>query len=504
MEKNQTLFNKNILERILNSLEVYKDKEAFYIEEKFYTYEDLSTCIKKVKNRLEEISDTHIALVANDDLETYASIIALWLEGKCYIPLNPNQPIERCLSIVEQVGTKYIFDSSEVSRYKDQIIIGTKHLDAADNIKLKSNDDISDDALAYILFTSGSTGIPKGVPISRKNLASFVDAFWSLGYELSEKDHCLQMFDLTFDLSVQSYLIPMLVGATTYTVSPARIKYEAVFELIDEHELTFTLMVPSVIHHLMPYLDEIYAPSIKYALFAGEALLENEVEKWSKCIPNARIDNVYGPTENTIYCTCYTYNRDSVNKSVGGVLSIGKPMPETSCIIVDENNKLLQIGEKGELCLSGIQLTEGYWENPEKNREAFFVKDDQIFYHTGDICSIDSDNDIMYYGRCDSQVKIQGYRIELGEIEYHANIVLNKAISVAVVISDNDSQVITLCIESESKITEKVLNYLKGKVPSYMIPHSVYYFKQFPLNVNGKIDRRKLKEVIELNVKENH
>lgn len=502
MKKSHTLFNDNVLKKIIYNLDKYKDKEAFFIKEKFYTYEDLDISIRRIKKELENIPDVHIGLVANDDLETYASIIALWMEGKCYIPLHPNQPIERCLNIIEQVGTNYILDSSEVSRYKDQKTIGTKYLSAAENIELSLNNNISDEALAYILFTSGSTGVPKGVPISRKNLAGFVDSFWTLGYELTEKDHCLQMFDLTFDLSVQSYLIPLLVGATTYTVSPARIKYEAVFELIDEHELTFTMMVPSVIHHLIPYLDEINAPSIRYALFAGEALLEDEVQKWSKCIPNARIDNVYGPTENTIYCTCYTYKRDAVNKSTGGVLSIGKPMQGTSFIVIDENGNLLDTGQKGELCLSGIQLTNGYWNNPEKDKEAFFVENDQIFYRTGDICSIDSDNDIMYYGRCDSQVKIQGYRIELGEIEYHTNCILDNAISAAIVNTNKDKTVITLCVESENETTDKITNHLKTKVPEYMLPHSIHYFKQFPLNGNGKIDRKKLKEIVESNSNE--
>lgn len=488
-------FDQSVLEPLINSIITFSDRTSFFIAEESHSYKDLGKAIDKIRKALKPIKDKYIALVANDDLETYASILALWLEGKCYIPLHPHQPADRNENILKQVGIKYILDSNNTDKFTDNVVINTANLKIDTEIDLSIRKDISDNELLYILFTSGSTGTPKGVPISRKNVAAFVDSFWALGYQLNESDHCLQMFDLTFDLSVQSYLIPLLVGASVYTVATNRIKYEAVFELIDEHELTFMLMVPSVIHYLQPYLDEIFAPTVKYSLFCGEALLLSEVDRWSRCVPNAKIVNVYGPTENTIYCTYYDYLRGVPNKAIGGVVSIGKDMKGNASIIVDENNNSLTTGQKGELCLSGDQLTEGYWHDEEKNKLAFFEKDNIRYYRTGDICSIDANGDYLYHGRLDSQVKIQGYRIELGEIEHIANSVLDGIKSVAVVVNETTNPQIVLCVESENEKPD-LIGLMKTKLPPYMIPSSIKYFALFPLNSNGKTDRKKLKTMV--------
>ena len=239
---------------------------------------------------------------------------------------------------------------------------------------------------------------------------------------------------------------------------------------------------------------------MKYSLFCGEALPLDETEDWSKSLPNARIDNVYGPTENTIYCTACTYNRNGTNKESNGVMSIGKAMEGTQTIIIDENRNIVPVGEKGELCLAGVQLTPGYWQNPEKNAEAFFEKDGTRFYRTGDLCAMDADGDILYHGRIDFQVKIQGYRIELGEIEHHAREFLAGANAVAVAFTNQaGSAEIALCIEDDKKDSASLLNYLKSKIPGYMIPSIIVYEAQFPLNVNGKIDRKALTKLAENN-----
>ena len=492
-------FKDLVLYPVLNSISRFKERNAFYINGTFYTYNDLGKCISKIRSAIRNIPENNIALVANDDLETYASIWALWLEGKCYVPLHPEQPLERCQDIINQVDMHYILDSSDETRYNSGIVIMSQSLIYKGD-DLEYEDKYSDENLAYILFTSGSTGKPKGVTLCRRNIAGFIEAFWALGYELDENDHCLQMFDLTFDLSVQSYIVPLLVGACAYTVPPTKLKYGAIFELIDEHALTFALMVPSIIHYLRPYMDEINAPSMKYSLFCGEALPLDETEDWSKSLPNARIDNVYGPTENTIYCTACTYNRNGTNKESNGVMSIGKAMEGTQTIIIDENRNIVPVGEKGELCLAGVQLTPGYWQNPEKNAEAFFEKDGTRFYRTGDLCAMDADGDILYHGRIDFQVKIQGYRIELGEIEHHAREFLAGANAVAVAFTNQaGSAEIALCIEDDKKDSASLLNYLKSKIPGYMIPSIIVYEPQFPLNVNGKIDRKALTKLAENN-----
>ena len=486
-------FSKNIIAPLLHSLTAFKENNAFFIEDKYYTYDDLSRCISRIRQAIRPLTSRYIGLVANNDLDTYASIFALWLEGKCYVPLHPFQPLERCLDIISQVEMDVILDSSETTRYVDGTIIMTRNLkfDGYDITEYKEYPDTDD---AYLLFTSGSTGRPKGVPLMRGNLSAFVDAFFALGYQLDSNDRCLQMFDLTFDLSVQSYLIPMLVGACAYTVPSNSVKYMKVFELLDDHRLTFALMVPSIIHYMRPYMEEITIEEMRYSIFCGEALLLDDTQAWSRSVPNAQIDNLYGPTECTIYCTVYHFVPDALNKSVSGALCIGKAMKYTHCMIVNDKNEEVPSGEQGELCLSGEQLTKGYWNNPQKNAEAFFERDGIRYYRTGDLCTVDDDGDILYYGRIDFQVKIQGYRVELGEIEEHSRVFMGGKVNAVAVVSKDvtGNDVLSLCIESETVDTAPLIEHLKTKLPSYMIPASVCCIQRFPLNANGKIDRKQL------------
>lgn len=488
------LFLSEILYPILQSLE--SKKNAFCIKKTFYSYKQLKQCVLNIRESIRTFNDElpFVGVVVNDDIETYASILALWLEGKAYVPLHESMPIERCEEIVQQVGISYILNSSEFpTRYKNFQVIATSNLTKVAN-KALSPITVEDSNIGYILFTSGSTGKPKGVPITRANIASFVSAFWNLGYKVDETDRFLQAFDLTFDLSVMSYLIPLLRGACIYTVPHDLIKYSYIAELLEDEKITFALMVPSTIRYLRPYFDEISLPYLKYSLFCGEALPLDITQEWSKCTPNAIIYNVYGPTENTIFCSCYRYSRKGNNKHNNGSLSIGKPMLGGVMEIFNEVDKIASIGESGELCLAGVQLTLGYWNDPMKNSEAFFYHNGTLYYKSGDICTKDQDGDFLYIGRIDSQIKIQGFRVELGEIEYHANQSLFGKNTVAIgYLNRFGTNEIALFIEDCEKSTVDLEQYLHSKLPPYMIPSCYHFVCKFPLNINGKIDRKKLK-----------
>lgn len=484
---------------LAESIKTHEGRNAFYINDVSFTYQDLALTISKIRKSIQSKTtknEKHIGLIINDDIETYAAIVALWFEGKAYIPINPESPKDRNYKIIHQAALATIIDSSEKPAYPEfNLIESTKLEESGINLIPEI---VSGNELAYIFFTSGTTGEPKGVPITRANVSGFISAFWKLGFDIDENDRVLQMFELTFDLSVMSYLVPLLKGSCVYTIPKGKIKYNYIFELMDEHNLTVALMVPSILHYLRPYFDEIQSPTMKYSMFCGEALPLDVTEEWSQCLPNAEISNVYGPTENTIFCTSYVYQRSGSNKEYNGILCIGKPMEGVDTIIVDDNNHPLPQGEKGELCLAGELLTPGYWKNEEKNKEAFFnivyKGKSTRFYRTGDLCVEDQDGDIMYLGRIDFQTKIQGFRVELSEVEFHVKAFLGKINAVAIaIINKIGNTEIGLAIESNEFDTNELVDYLKSKMPVYMIPTQIIFEKTFPLNVNGKTDRKELK-----------
>lgn len=496
------MFYDIILSRILCSIEMFPSRNAFCIGETFYTYSQLGQSVSKIRTALQRSNyhNTIVGLVINDDLETYASILALWLEGCCYVPLHPLWPLERCVDISEQVELDFILDSSFESRDFGIQVLCTSKL-AFDEYNLSPKADVSDEELAYILFTSGSTGKPKGVMLSRRNIAAFMDSFWKTGIEITEDDRCLQCFDLTFDVSVQGYLVPLTSGACCYTVPYGQIKYIYVSSLIEDHKLTFGAMAPSMLRYLRPYFEEIDATSLRYCILTAEACPLDLINDWYNCATNAEIYDFYGPTECTIYCSYYTLTRGDTNKAHNGIVSIGKPLANCVALIIDEAGNELPVGDKGELCIAGDQVTSGYWQNEEKNSNSFFFKEvngmNLRFYHTGDLCFIDSDGDIMYSGRLDYQAKIQGFRVEMGEIEYFAREYLKGKNVICMAFDNKDSLTeIAMFIEADEVNQDELIAFLRTRIPSYMIPTRLISIPVLPLNSNDKIDKLQLKSMI--------
>lgn len=480
------------------------DRCAFYIDGTSYTYSFLGDRIRCIRAAIQSrcVMDDIVAIAIHDDVDTYAAIIALWMEGKSYVPLHPNQPLDRNLNIVSQVETHYIIDSNEMSAFRVSgcCIINTS--DCGNTLHTEDWVKVSDDRLAYILFTSGSTGVPKGVCLSRQNIASFMDSFWKTGIQITPADRCLQAFDLTFDVSIQSFLVALTRGASVYTIPYGQVKYLYAAELMLEHEITFGAMAPSMLSYLRPYFSEIKVDSMRTCILTAEACPVDLMEDWFKCAPNTEIFDFYGPTEATIYCTYYKLHRDKENLSSNGIISIGKPLANVTAIIIDENGNVLETGEKGELCVAGGQVTQGYWKNDERNAISFFnmeVNGSLLrFYHTGDLCYWDNSGNIIYVGRLDHQAKIQGYRVELGEIEYHARSYYSNRYRSVALSFDNEKGLteIALFIESVSQNQADLVDYLETKMPHYMIPSRVIFLNNFPLNNSDKIDRSALKQLI--------
>jgi len=299
------------------------------------------------------------------------------------------------------------------------------------------------------------------------------------------------MFELTFDLSVFSFLVPLSIGASVYPLPHKGIGYLEVAGVLETREISVALMVPSVINYLRPYFGEISLPGMRYSLFCGEALYHETLSAWAQCVPNARIENLYGPTEATIFCLRYQWQRGEPSHPQGkGIVPIGKPMEGMSAFLAKEDSSL----EEGELCLSGEQVTLAYWNDPTNTAVAFGTTPNaDRFYRTGDLCKVDEAGDFLYLGRTDNQVKIDGHRIEVEEIEFHVREFCGDHPTVATVHTNGMGlRSILLFIESEQELKSGLDEYLKNQLPAYMIPREIIRMSSFPRNSNGKTDRATL------------
>lgn len=492
---------------IINSFETHNNKNAFCIKDVYYTYQQLESYTvaisEEIINKL-PISEKVVGVLAVDDILTYATLLAVMFSGKAYVPINPLYPPFRNSSIIKEAGVKAIVSAVDKKQTIDYCGVDNFNYYNS-NIKsnfskISYNKFISDDALAYILFTSGSTGVPKGVPISRSNLFAFCDAFLALENNYTPDDRFLQMFDLTFDLSVVSYLIPLMCGACVYTVgTPLGVKYTEVYKILEKYDITFALMVPSIITALKPYFEDILLDKLKYSLFCGEALKLDIINEWQKCVPNALIQNIYGPTEGTVVCFNYNCIPNKI-KSSNGIISIGKSMKGTYAVIIDENNSIIEDISKGELCISGPQITKGYFNNPEMNNKSFinlnYRGEERMFYKTGDVCYKDEEGFYMFCGRVDQQIKVQGYRIELSEVEHYAEkFAKGEEVAAVTRINKQGNTEIVIFIKTSNDIKKELYNAMRKALPSYMLPSEIITLNKFPYNSNGKINRKELHEL---------
>lgn len=487
------------LEKLYNTFVENSSKNCLCDEEQFFTYQQLLDSIAQIREAIRKNVSDHqknIGLVAHTDIYTYAAIFAMWFEGKTYVPLLPTAPEERNQTVCKEAKLSHIFTSKDLKQSLPVAQILTSELNGqgVTGAPITTNNS----AVAYILFTSGTTGVPKGVQITLGNLNAFIGAMWALGHGITNNDRVLQMFELTFDFSVVSYLLPLYGGACIYTIPAGEVKYSYVLDLLEMHHLTVLFLVPSVITYLQMFFDDIHETDTRLCSFCGEALLLDITNRWQKCIPNARIINFYGPTEDTVFCSYYDVNSEH-QKNLNDVISIGRPMKDGTMLILNEDGIEVGAEERGELCLAGPQLSPGYWDNPERNSESFFEKDGKRFYKTGDLCFKDAESDFMYVGRIDFQAKIQGFRVELSEVEHYVLEALPQGEICACVAFTNKmgNTEIGLALQGETRDYQPILDHVKEKLPPYEIPTKVMFIKQFPLNTNGKLDRKAITKSFE-------
>lgn len=438
--------------------------------------------------------EVFLGLAVSDGPEFYAGLLAAWMLGRAYVPFRLNDPPERNRAIFDALGLKTAFLPEEASPetladYPDLLWI---HAAQAESFAPHTEAAPPDpDRIAYVLFTSGSTGTPKGVPIRWRNLDAFSAALLDSGlYDFGPEDRFLQIFQPTFDLSVFSFWIPWQTGGSVFVVPQAgTLAFNASF-LLEEERLTVALMTPSTLGYLRPYFDDLRLPDLRLSLFCGEALSHRITAEWAVCVPKARIENVYGPTEATIFCSRYVWEeKRSERESWLGVVPIGKALPGMEL-------RLDGAAEEGELLLIGPQVAGEYWQYPERSARQFFQDvSGSVGYRSGDLCRMSDSGQFLFVGRVDFQVKIDGYRIELGEVEHQARSVSGCENVAAVPVQTGDNWKLLLFLQGWKGPTDEVAASMREKLPHYMVPQAVFALDALPLNSSGKIDRKALAEL---------
>ncbi len=480
------------------------DDIAVTYGEEAITYKELDTSSNQLARTLREKGakpNSIVAIIVDRSFEMIIGIMGILKAGAAYLPIDPEYPEDRIRYILEDSKTKLLLTQSKyidkVEFAGEKLNLESKQCYTNEGTKLDNVNSPKD--LAYILYTSGSTGNPKGVMIEHESAVNTLTET-ERNFPVAKEDVYLLKTTYTFDVSVMEIFAWFVGKGKLAILKPGDEKdISEILNAIEKYKVTHINFVPSMLNLFLERLDDENVNktnSLKYVVAGGEALTKETVNRLQKLIKNASLENIYGPTEATIYVTRYSlkkFNKDTKN------IPIGKPTSNISAYIIDKNKKLQPVGIQGELCFSGIGLGRGYLNRPELTAEKYienpFVPGERM-YKTGDLARWLPDGNIEFLGRIDFQVKIRGFRIELGEIE--SQLLKYEGISEAIVIAKEDknknsSLCSYICGEREYSISE-IREHLAKELPEYMIPSYIIQLDKLPLSANGKVDRKALPE----------
>ena len=481
---------------------LYLSKSAIICNENSITYEQMINSVDNlarilVKNGVNKESLVGIYMDRSEKM--IISILAVLKSGGAYVPLDPGHPSERNNYIMDysKMGlilteTQYdsILPDSLTKIYVDSIWDEVTHGDLdAEGIQLANS---SNNSLAYVIFTSGSTGKPKGVEVEHEGMVNYLLSV-SDNLGLNEDAIGLTVVTITFDISISEMFLPLINGGTLVVADNETSKNGSeILKLIEKENIDLCGFTPSTAYML---LDSGMKNIDGMKMLIGG-------EPWSMELAKLLIDagcsqlwNVYGPTETTIYSTMYQLSKDDDH------VSIGVPIEQTDIYVLDGELKPVAPGEEGDLYIGGIGVARGYYNNPELTQKSFIDnpvdKDRGRIYKTGDVVKYNNDEDIVYVGRSDFQVKLHGYRIELGEIE--AALCKMDEIGQAVAViqgKELDARIhafIKLKDGCDIEVAD-VKKFAENLLPAYMVPGMYTFVEEYPMTANFKVDRKALME----------
>lgn len=490
----------NVMEKLKKLSKETPNKVAIKSEKYKFTYEEVDIISDYISQKIIESVGSMgncVLLEIKHSISTIISIFGVLKSGNTYVPVGYDAPKEKKEYIQKESNCSFLItDNIENSFELPYIYIKDDILRKILTFREKSIEYTLETPAkySYILFTSGSTGMPKGVRISLDNLGYILENMQQICPVTSDSVYCFST-PYTFDVSVTEIFGWLYGHGSVVVFDLANFnKFKNLINLIDMYSITHMAASPSILNTIFDMCStkeyEILGDNIKYFMIAGEKFNRNIAEKWEKHNVKSRLFNLYGPTEATVYGTAYEILRPLKK----GDIPIGKPL-----IGADYKIDYIHGENYGELILIGNGVTDGYLNRDDLTKYSFGVDaNGKRYYKTGDLVTLNNNSEIMFIGRKDQQIQIHGIRVELGEIEYYLN--LENEISNSAVIYLEQKIYAFICVKNRNTFSmENFKKNIKAKIPSYMCPHNYILLDYLPLTESRKINRRKLIEYIKKN-----
>ncbi len=500
---------KNVLEYLEDTVRAYPDRCAYRDIAGQYTFAQVSRMSRAIGSFIGShcAPGKPVAVFMEKSGAMIVSFLGILYGGCCYCPIDVAMPEERIRRVMDSLSPATVITCPDQQELADRLslscpvydfekLCGTPE-DALLLGRIRSRA-LDTDPL-YILYTSGSTGIPKGVVGCHRMIINNME-WLAEAYPYTPEDVLGSQVPLHFVISLHDIFTPLRFGCCTVIVPPELYSYPArLIECLNENRVSSIFWVPSAISVVaqLKGFEKQLPEYLRYIFFIGEVMPLKQLNYWRSRIPGARYVNMYGSTE-THVSMYYEMDREYGDEER---LPLGRPCRNIDALILDEEDRQVCPGDGrvGELCIRGAALSLGYYGDPEKTGERFpcnplvSAYPDRI-YRTGDMASYDDGGQILYHGRKDFQIKRMGYRIELGEIETASSAV--PQIRECACVYHEKKQMILFLYTSEEKLDTKLLSGgLSRRIPRYMMPNRYIYLETMPRNPNGKIDRKLLKEV---------